>query len=159
MGTFHTIMTNLNILDEILDYAIEMEQKAVDLYTTLADKAVAKLPLYKKELDAAGDRVDNVHPLRFLETIFNEEEYKVALRVVRKKSWVWNEFITGTKGSFNEDFKIGNLTDNQVLVFSKSVGIDPRLIIPYSRAANWDNFVDTLITEIPREGEPARHDL
>jgi rubrerythrin len=35
-------MTNLNILDEILDYAIDMEQKAVDLYTTLAEKATAE---------------------------------------------------------------------------------------------------------------------
>jgi len=32
-------MTNLNNLEEILDYAIAMEQAAVDLYTKIADNA------------------------------------------------------------------------------------------------------------------------
>ena len=32
-------MTDMNNLDEILDYAIAMEQKAVDLYTDIAEKA------------------------------------------------------------------------------------------------------------------------
>ncbi len=32
-------MTDMNNLEEILDYAIAMEQKAVDLYTDIAEKA------------------------------------------------------------------------------------------------------------------------
>jgi len=35
-------MTELNSLAEILDYAIDMEQKAVDLYTMIAEKAATE---------------------------------------------------------------------------------------------------------------------
>ena len=35
-------MTNLNNLEEILDYAIAMEQAAIDLYTRIADKAATE---------------------------------------------------------------------------------------------------------------------
>jgi len=35
-------MTNLNNLEEILDYAIAMEQAAVDLYTSIAGKATTE---------------------------------------------------------------------------------------------------------------------
>ena len=32
-------MSDLNNIEEILDYAIDMEQKAVDLYTDIAEQA------------------------------------------------------------------------------------------------------------------------
>ena len=35
-------MTNLDNLEEILDYAIALEQKAVDLYTRIAEKATTE---------------------------------------------------------------------------------------------------------------------
>ena len=35
-------MTNLDTLEEILDYAIALEQKAVDLYTMIAEKATSE---------------------------------------------------------------------------------------------------------------------
>ncbi len=35
-------MTNMNNLDEILNYAIDMEQVAVDLYTKIAEKAATE---------------------------------------------------------------------------------------------------------------------
>lgn len=47
-------MTDLNNVDEILDYAIELEQKAVDLYTQIAEKA--QNPTLKKVfLSFAGE--------------------------------------------------------------------------------------------------------
>jgi len=36
-------MSDFNTVEEILNYAIEMEQKAIDLYTDLAEKAQAEI--------------------------------------------------------------------------------------------------------------------
>jgi len=47
-------MTDLNNVDEILDYAIDLEQKAVDLYTQIAEKA-QNATLKKVFLGFAGE--------------------------------------------------------------------------------------------------------
>jgi rubrerythrin len=47
-------MSDFNSVDEILDYAIEMEQKAIDLYTRLAEQA--KTPVTQKVFEGfAGE--------------------------------------------------------------------------------------------------------
>jgi len=64
------------------------------------------IAIAKGDLVAAGDRIDHVHPLRFLEAVFTDEELKVGIRNIRGKGWVWNHFVGGLKDSLSTEFNI-----------------------------------------------------
>lgn len=126
---------------------------------TMATKSLAGLLKYKSQMEYAGDRIDHVHPLRFLEAIFTDEELKVFIHNVKKRGgFIWGEFIKGLKGSLQEEYDLGNLTDEMVLDFSQQVDIDLSLIEGLIIGSKWDAFVKTLIIHIPREGDSGRYD-
>jgi len=54
-------MTNLDTLEEILDYAIALEQKAVDLYTMIAEKATSE---HNREMFLAFAKEEMGHKLK-----------------------------------------------------------------------------------------------
>lgn len=125
----------------------------------LATKSVAGLLKYRSQLEAAGDRIDSLHPLRFLEAIFTDEELKTYLHNVRKRGgWIWGEFIKGIKGSLQEEFDLGNLSDEMLLDFSFQVGIEMSKIEGLVHGRKWEDFIKTLIIHIPREGDSDRYD-
>ncbi len=129
------------------------------LLKTMATKSLAGLLKYKSQMEYAGDRIDHVHPLRFLETVFTDEELKVFIHNIKKRGgWIWGEFIKGLKGSLQEEFDLGNLTDEMVLDFSQQVGIDIGVIEGLVKGLKWDDFVKTLIVHIPRKGDSGRYD-
>lgn len=126
---------------------------------TLAQKSLASLWSYKSQLEYAGDRIDHVHPLRFLECIFTDDELIVYLHNIKKRGkWIWGEYIKGLKESLQDEDSIGNLTDNQVVDFSGKVSIDPNAVFSHIHAGKWENFVKTLIDIVPRNGDSGRYD-
>ncbi|MCP4290281.1 MAG: ferritin family protein [bacterium] len=54
-------MTNMNNLEYILDYAIAMEQKAVELYTMIAEKATSR---HDKELFLSFAQEERGHKIK-----------------------------------------------------------------------------------------------
>jgi len=137
------------------------EQNAKDIryiVTTLANKPPVKLLFYKSSLDRAGDRIDHVHPFRFLQVIFTDEELKVGIRNIRRKGWVWKEFIGGLKDSLNDEYVRDNLY-GFIDDFSINLGIDPELIRPSIYYRHWDELVKVLIENVPREGNADRYDI
>lgn len=126
---------------------------------TLSDKPLTKIVFYQGTLEKAGDRIENVHPLRFLEVIFTSEPLKAAVCNIRSKGWVWGKFIGGTKRSLTEEAARGNLTDAQVTDFAKRVGINPNLILAPIRHRQWDEFVEILLKNVPRTSEHNRYDM
>jgi hypothetical protein len=125
----------------------------------MATKSVASLLKYRTELEAAGDRIDRVHPLRFLETVFTDEELKVYMHNIRKRGgWIWGEFIKGLKGSLQDEAEIGNMTDDMIFDFSCQVGIDISKIQGQIHGHKWEDFIKSLIIHIPREGDSDRYD-
>jgi hypothetical protein len=129
------------------------------IVTTLADKQAIKLPFYSGALQRAGGRIEDVHPLRFLEVIFTDETLKGGVRTIRNKGWVWQEFIGGTKRSLAEESEHNNLTDAQIQDFARNVGIDPSLIMGPIHQKKWDEFVEVLIEKVPRTSEHNRYDM
>jgi len=128
------------------------------IITTLANKSLISIAIAKGDLEAAGDRIDHLHPLRFLMTVFSDEELKVGIRNIRGKGWVWNHFVGGLKDCLAAEMYIGNMKDEYVVNFSQIVKIDPRIITPTIIDQKWDDFVDQLITHIPRQGDHNRYD-
>jgi hypothetical protein len=139
---------------------VESEDKANIrlIVTTLANKSLIAIAIAKGELEDAGNDIDHLHPLRFLMTVFTDEELKVGIRNIRGKGWVWNHFIGGLKDCLATEAQIGNMKEEYVLHFSKIVQIDPKIIIPTISAQRWEDFVDQLITHIPRKGDHDRYD-
>lgn len=128
------------------------------IVSTLADKSLMSIAFIKGDLETAGDRIDHVHPLRFLMTIFVDEEMKVAIRNIRGRGWIWNQFLDGVKDSLATEANIGNIKDEHITHFAATLGLDPRKLYPPILAQNWEVLIDTLIREVPRVGDHDRYD-
>jgi hypothetical protein len=132
-----------------------------DIYTIvtfLADQSLLSIAAHRSELEATGDRIDAIHPLNFLATVFTNEELKVGIRNIRKKGWIWGDFIGGIKEALATESKINNLREDQIKDFCKRVKIDPRVLFAPYKNKNWDELIDTLIKKVPRAGQYDRYD-
>lgn len=144
------------------DYFTELkpDEKADIRYiiTFLANKSLLSIAGHKGALEQKGDRIDHIHPLRFLLTVFTDEELKVGIRNIRAKGWVWGDFISGLKESLTTESKIQNLTDQHIAHFAQVIELDPNLLYPSASNRRWDEFIDILITQVPRKGDYNRYD-
>lgn len=129
------------------------------IVTTLANVPTIGLAFYSGSLDQAGDRINHVHPFRFLQTVFTSEELKVCIRNVKNKGWVWNRFMSGLSESLDEEAAAGNLKPEFIHDFAAIVGIDPSKIVPHIEKRRWKSLVSALIKHIPREGDSGRYDM
>ena len=101
---------------------------------------------YRSLLEEAGDRVSHIHPLRFLMCIFTDMQLKGNMKEIKKRGgMVWGDFLRGLEGSLSEEYKRSNITDQQVLNFSKIVGVDSTILLPLVHKKCWSDFVGALI--------------
>lgn len=128
------------------------------IVTTLADKSLISILTHKSELEAAGARIEMLHPFQFLKVIFLDEKLKVAIRNLRRKGWVWEDFFDGLKSSLIEEKNRGNLSDFHIQDFASAVGLDVNVIYYPIQQGHWGTFFDLLITQIPRKGNYDRYD-
>lgn len=145
------------------NYCVPLSQSNRDDITyvvrTLANKSIATILKSKSALDAAGVRLKPVHPFRFLECIFTDEELKVGIRNIKKRGWIWGDFMGGLVGSLNEESAKNNLPDEFIFDFARTVGIDGNLIINEIHTRQWDRLVEILIANVPRAGGSGRYDM
>lgn len=145
------------------DYNKETTQSNIKdilfILKSLSTKSIPWLLKNKSKLQAAGDRIDCIHPLRFLEVIFTDEELKAYLHNVRKRGgMVWSEYIGGIKESLKDEYSIDNLTKQMLLDFASNVGVNYSTLEPSFRKEKWEDFVKALIIHVPREGDSDRYD-
>jgi hypothetical protein len=127
---------------------------------TLANTSVVNLLSYKSSLKKAGDRIDHVHPLKFLICIFTDEELKVCIRNIQGNgnSWVWKEFQEGITKSLAKESNVDNI-NGFLKDFASQIKINEGLILPSAQSKRWEEFVNTLISTVPRQGGPGRYDM
>lgn len=129
------------------------------IVTTLANKSLVKLLSLKSSLEKVGDKVNHVHPFRFLQCIYTDEELKVCIHNIMGRGWVWKDFMKGLSESLNEEAQRNNLRQECINDFAKIVGIDPGLINTPIQEHRWEDFVKLLSVYIPRQGNPDRYDM
>lgn len=113
----------------------------------------------KSSLKKAGERIEHIHPFRFLETVFKNEELKAGIHAIRDRGkWVWGDFVEGLTGSLNEEANRQNLMQ-YTSDFAKNLRFSEERILPYLQQKKWTEFVNVLIDEIPREINPDRYDM
>jgi hypothetical protein len=130
------------------------------IVTTLARDSLVSVGLATSSLNKAGDRINNVHPLKFLMTIFADEELKACAHGIRDRGgFIWQGFLDGViKGSSEETAK-KNMKVEFIEDFAKKVKIDPALIIEPIQQSRWKDFVNLLLDKIPRSQDPNRYDM
>lgn len=129
------------------------------IVNTLAYDSLISISSQKSSLKKAGDRIDRIHPLRFLEVVFSSERLKAGIAAIRGQfSWVKDGFFDGIFGSLKEEAGRDNLF-RFVSDFAKNVKIDVKRINPTLKRGDWKGFINTLIEEIPRDQDPNRYNM
>lgn len=146
------------------NYLIPVTQSEKDdlvfITTTLARSSLPSLAVQKPALKRAGDRIDHLHPLRFLMTVFTDEELKANISGIRGRGgWVWDKFYDGLEGSLKEEARKNNMRDEFVVDFANTIGINASIIQPSIQGKRWKELVNTLIDSVPRSGNTARYDM
>ena len=142
-------------------YAPVTESEHADIrfvIVTCANSNELRLMSQEGSIRRVGQRFDHVHPLKWLEHVFTDEELKVGMRNIRKKTtFVWPKFSHDLRQNLNDEANRGNITDEMVADFAKNVGLDLRCIAPAVKARRWDDFLQILLTRIPRQGNYDRY--
>jgi hypothetical protein len=118
------------------------------------------MQLAKEEssLKKAGDKINHLHPYRFLGAIFTDEELKAGVYVIRNRSLVWGDYFDGVRRSLTEEMDNNNLLQFTP-DFANLIGVDINAIYPLIQTRQWAAFVDYIINNVPRNGDPGRYDM
>jgi hypothetical protein len=126
---------------------------------TLADCSLPSIWSQQSAIEKAGDRIESLHPLRFLLVIFEDDELKTCLQNIRSRNFVSSEFFAGISKSLTSEKQKNNLTTTQINDFAAKLGIDPKLLSASVQRGNWAEFLDTLIKHLPRKGNSSRYNI
>jgi hypothetical protein len=137
------------------------KEKMRYIIKTLGYESIVKITSETSNLKKVGKQINHLHPLRFLMTIFTDEELKAGIHAIRGRSisWIWSNFLDGIKGSLSEETANQNMRIEYIQDFANSVGINIQLILPSLQNGKWEEFVNILIDNIPRKTDPNRYDM
>lgn len=128
------------------------------ILTSLASKSWTELLKSKSSMNRAGDRIDSIHPLKFLTAIFKNEELKGCLHSIRDRKKIWDNFFEGLEESLNEEARRSNMNDF-IQDFANNLGINASAVRDQIINRKWPELVDTLLKLLPRQGNPGRYDM
>lgn len=145
------------------DYAAHATKKQAEdiifVVTTMGFKGYKEIWDQESKLRATKGRLINLHPFRFLEVIFTNEESKAAVSNLKGKFIVGKEFKKGLFPSLTEEAKKKNLKPEFIKDFANNVGVEPKVITGAIQDCNWDKLLDLLVEHVPRRGDPSRYDM
>lgn len=146
------------------DYNLKISKKEKQdiafIVTTLGRSSLKKIWDAESSLKKAGDRVDHVHPLRFISCIFSDEELKVGLLQVRERTGlISKKFFNGLYDSLTAEADLDNLRIEYIQDFAANLNIDSNAIVGPIQQRDWKGLIDTLIILLPRSGNPNRYDM
>lgn len=126
---------------------------------TMAYDSLFSIGKKRPDLKKAGGRIEHVHPFRFLMTVFQDEELKCGIAAIRDQiCWVKNGFFDGLIGSLKEENSRNNLMP-YVDDFSTSVKVPSKNIESLLKNGAYQEFIDYLIDNIPRQNDPNRYNM
>lgn len=115
-----------------------------ELISTMAETSLASLYFKEDHLNAIGDRVNEVHPLKFLAVIINDPYLKTCLGLIWDSSFKRGRFLEGLGGRLSREAEKGKLNAH-LAPFSADVRIPAENIRPYFDSQDWGSFVIFLI--------------
>ncbi len=146
------------------NYHISVTKKEKDdisyIVTTLGRSSLKKIWDAESSLKKAGDRVDRVHPLRFIATIFSQEETKVGLLQIKERGGVVaKKFFGGLYDGLTVESNLNNLKTEYIEDFARSLKINPAALLKSIEAKDWKELINILVELLPRNGKQNRYDM
>lgn len=114
------------------------------LIHTLAEKSLPALFFCRSNLEKAGNRLDHLHPLRFISAIYTDPKLLTAVRTVSKRSMVWPEWVSGMAESFVSAHKGDNMHVDIQIAFCEELGIAYETLQPYFSKQDWIGLMNTV---------------
>lgn len=128
------------------DLACTDEQKACvyEIISTMAENGKLSLLFKQNHLKGLGDRISDLHPMKFLETIFTDPYLKTCMMTIWGDSFKRNGFLEGLGPSLTRETEKGKLMAH-LPEFGTAIGISSEYLKPYFDAMDWENLVLFLI--------------
>lgn len=115
------------------------------IITTIASNNKVTLLFLQGDLKRAGAMINEVHPLKFLETIFCNPVLKELMPKVESDYFKWTGFLDGLVPSLTNQANQGKLLQ-YLNDFAKRVNSPPDALATYFHSKDWENLVRYLIT-------------
>jgi hypothetical protein len=122
----------------------EEKKTIAKIIQTMASKNEIMLLFEKRSLERKGKMIENVHPLRFLEVIFSDEELKSCLRSIQKSHFKWGHFIDGLARRLEEEAEKGNLFP-YLNAFCQSIRANNEAVLHLAKKKDWEALVVYLL--------------
>lgn len=122
------------------------EQKAYiyEIVSAMGEKGKLSLLFQQDHLKELGERVNDVHPLKFLEVVFTNPYLKNCMMVVWNDRFKRNGFLEGLIPSIAREIEKGKF---QIYIpdFAKEIGVNPEHLQGFIVTQDWENFIAFLI--------------
>ncbi len=128
-----------------LAYSKEDQADIKELLETLSTQDMFGLLKRRSSLNELGDRIEHVHPLKFLEIIVTDNHLKSCLQEVDSSFFKRSAFLRGLSKSFGKKAKLGEI-DPYIPDFSLAVHRPTKSIEPFFRDKNWKGLVKYLLS-------------
>jgi hypothetical protein len=112
---------------------------------TLANSNLASICFHQNDLNAAGDRIGNMHPFRFLEVLLADPHVRKGVLKIRQRSLIWPKFYEGIRGSLSAEAHRHNLRTDHIEAFALSIHQDPHWMTPLISHQQWEHLVEGLL--------------
>jgi hypothetical protein len=118
------------IRDYLSPVTLQEKRDIAYIINTLGMSSLVTIATTQSSIKEAGDRIDHVHPLRFLISIFSDEKMKASISAMKGRRWVWGDFIQGLKESADCETSRGNMKPEFIQDFIIQLNLDPKEIAP-----------------------------
>jgi len=123
----------------------EHQDQIAYIISTIASNSKVSLLFLQGDLKRAGAKINEVHPLKFLESIFANPALKEQMKEIENDRFKWSGFMDGLVPSLTNQANQGKLLQ-YLPDFAQRVGNAPEELISYFQSKDWDNLVRYLIT-------------
>jgi hypothetical protein len=115
-----------------------------ELITTMAEHGKLALLFKQNHLKGIGDRISDVHPMKFLEVIFSDPQLKGCMTTIWGDYFKRNGFMEGLGPSLSREMEKGKLMQ-YLSDFGTAIHVPAEQMKIYFEYMDWDNLVLFLI--------------
>ncbi len=110
----------------------------------LANYSMISIGFKKFSIEAAGNRIVHIHPLRTFIEMLNDPENNVNLHKIRLRSTIWNSMSQTYWDVLEQENGYGNVLIH-VRDFSAALNVDSSYLQPTLQEGDWTEFFELLL--------------
>ncbi|GAB4189476.1 MAG: hypothetical protein Tsb0015_10190 [Simkaniaceae bacterium] len=134
--------TNAESVEPFYKLAISETDKinVSKLIKKLADRNVIELLWHKKEMTRLGDKIEHLHPLRFIGYIYSRPDLIKCMKTISQNSFKWHAFVDGFAGGMDKEAKRNNLIA-YLPGFCRETGAEENAIRNFISKHQWEELL------------------